>query len=56
MVEVHGMWVFILPFLDNEEEEEALPVTTRSKRTVDFPQTSKKKEVMNSCCQRKINR
>jgi len=31
------MWDFILPLSENEEEEEALLVTTRSKNTIDFP-------------------
>lgn len=30
-VECHGMWDFILPNSDNESEQEALPVNTRSK-------------------------
>ena len=37
LVEVHGMWDFILPLSDNEEEEETLLVATRSKIIVDFP-------------------
>ena len=37
LVEVHGMWDFILPLSDNEEEEEALNVATRSKSIVDLP-------------------
>lgn len=36
LVEVHGMWDFILPLLGNEEEE-ALPVTTKSKSATDSP-------------------
>lgn len=34
-----GMWDFILP---NEEAQEALPVTSRSRSTVDLPQTNPK--------------
>jgi len=41
-VEVQGKWDFILPMSDNEESEEALPITTRSKSTIDFPQTNQK--------------
>ena len=39
-VEVHGMLDFILLLSDNEESQEALPVATRSKSTIDFPQTN----------------
>ncbi|MCY6525023.1 hypothetical protein, partial [Actinobacillus pleuropneumoniae] len=35
------MWDFILPLSDNEEEE-ALPVSTRSKSVIDSPQSSQK--------------
>lgn len=43
LVEVHGMWDFILPLSDNEEEE-ALPVATRSKSVVDSPQSIQKQK------------
>ena len=39
VVELQGMWDFILP---NEETQEALPVTTRSRSTIDLPQTNPK--------------
>jgi len=44
MVELQGIWDFILPLSYNEESQEALPVTTRSRSTINFPQTNKKKK------------
>ena len=29
--QVHGMWDFILPISDNKDEQESLPISTRSK-------------------------
>jgi len=43
VVECHGMWDFILPNSDTENEEEAFPVTTRSRGTPDPVQTTSKK-------------
>jgi len=46
VAECHGMWDFILPNSDTDNEEEALPVTTRSKSTSEPIQaTSKKRSV-----------
>ena len=43
VVECHGMWDFILPNSDTYNEEEAFPVTTRSKSTSEPVQVSSKK-------------
>jgi len=40
LVEVHVMWDFILPLLDNEEEE-ALPINIRNKSSTDSLKSSK---------------
>ena len=42
MVELQGMWDFILP---NEETQEALPFATQSSGFVDSPQTNPKQKV-----------
>lgn len=44
VVELQVMWDFILPMSDNEESQEALPVVTRSRSIVDFPQINKKQK------------
>jgi len=44
LFEVHGMWDFILPLSENEEEEEDLLVATRSKSTTHLPQKSQKQK------------
>jgi len=41
-VEVHGLWDFILPTSKNEEEHEALLVSTKSKGPPDSPKTNQK--------------
>ena len=41
MIEAHGLWDFILTTSENEEEE-ALPIETRSKRSIDSPSSSSK--------------
>ena len=38
LVEVHGLWDFILPTFDNEDDHEALHVSTRSKGFIDSSQ------------------
>lgn len=43
VAECHGMWDFILPGLDTDNEEEAFPVTTRSKGTPEPAQVTSKK-------------
>lgn len=43
-VECHGMWDFISPNSDNESEQEALPVNTRTKNSTDAIQTNPKKK------------
>ena len=43
VAECHGMWDFILPNSDTDNEEEALPVTTRSKSTSEPIQATSKK-------------
>jgi hypothetical protein len=43
VAECHGMWDFILPNSDTENEEEAFPVTTRSKSTSEPAQATSKK-------------
>ena len=43
VVECHGMWDFILPNSDTENEEEAFPVTTRSKLASEPAQATTKK-------------
>ena len=43
VVECHGIWDFILHNSDIENEQEAFPVTTRSKSTSEPPQDSKKR-------------
>jgi len=42
-VECHGMWDFILPNSDTENEQEAFPITTRSKGTPEPIQITQKK-------------
>lgn len=37
IVQVQGMWDFILPLSNNDESVEALAVTTRRKRIFYFP-------------------
>jgi len=44
LIEVHGMWYFFLPTSDNEDEQEALPVSTRSKGPADYVQSTQKKK------------
>lgn len=43
IIEYHGMWDFILPNSDAENEEEAFPMTTRSKGTPEPVQATSKK-------------
>ena len=43
VVECHGMWDFILPNSDTDAEQEAFPVTTRSKGTPEPVQANPKK-------------
>ena len=49
VVECHGMWDFILPNSDTENQEEAFPVTTRSKIASEPTQTTTKKEECRCC-------
>lgn len=42
VVELQGMWDFLLP---DEEAQEALPITTRSRSLVDLPQRNSKQKV-----------
>ena len=44
IVELHGMWDFILPNSDSEVEQEAMPVSTRSKSTAEPIQTAPKRK------------
>ena len=44
IVELNGMWDFILPMSDSENEHEGLPVSTRSKGPYDPTQSIKKKK------------
>lgn len=43
LVEVHGMRDFILPASDDEDDQEALPISTRSKVPTDSTQSTQKK-------------
>lgn len=43
-MECHGMWDFILPNSDNENEQEALPINTRRKNVAEPIQTNLKKK------------
>jgi len=43
IVELQGMWDFIISLSDNEESQEALPVAPRIKSPVDSPQQIKNK-------------
>jgi len=53
-VEFHGMWDFILPNSDNESEQEALPVNTRSKSIVEPNQSNQKKKNSNHVTKEKV--
>ena len=46
VVECHGMWDFILPNSDIENEQEDFPVSTRSKGTTEPIQPTQKKKNM----------
>ena len=55
-IECHGMWDFILPNSDTENEQEAFPVTTRSKGTPEPVQaTSKKRNAGSTTTKEKIS-
>lgn len=54
LVEVHGMWDFTLPTFDNEDEQEALPVSTRSKGLVDSTQSTQKQKPTTSATNDKV--
>ena len=54
LVEVHGLWDFILPTTDNEDEHEALPVNARSKNSAGLPQSPQKKKYSSSVAKDKV--
>jgi len=54
IVECHGMWDFILPNSDNESEQEALLVNTRSKSIVEPNQANQKKKNSNPVTKEKF--
>lgn len=51
VVEVHGMWDFIPP---DEEDQEASPVSTRSRNQLDPPQPSPKQKSASSTSKDKV--
>jgi len=54
LVEVHGMWYFILRTSDDEDEKEALPVSTRSKGLADSTQSTQNQKPSTSATKDKV--
>ena len=53
VVELQGMWDFILP---QEEDQEAFPVSTRSKNQLDPPQTTPKQKGASPTVKEKVTK
>ena len=54
-VECHGMWDFFIPNFDTKNEQEAFPMTTRSKGTPEpLQETSKKRNLGSTTTKEKV--